>query len=427
LRKTATFEITDFKKIKQQMLNWANQFNICCFLDNHNYTAKHNTLECLLAVDAIYSFSITTNGLNELHQFCKQNNDWLFGHVAYDFKNNLEKNKATIRKDEVGFEDIFLFQPAIVIQLFATQITISSLTMLPTDVFNAILASTNNTTTPNQQPITITPKISKEAYISIINKLKEHIVRGDCYEINFCQEFFARQANINPTKVYQQLTQISPNPFACFYKLHDKYLLCASPERYVKKEGSTIISQPIKGTHKRDIQHEGIDESFKKELQNSTKDRSENVMVVDLVRNDLSKICKQGTVHVEELFGIYTFPQVHQMISTITGELEEGLTFADVLQATFPMGSMTGAPKKRVMELIDQYEQSKRGIYSGCVGYITPNGNFDFNVVIRSIMYNATNQYLSYQVGGGITFYSNAQNEYEECLLKAEAIKKVLQ
>lgn len=150
-------------------------------------------------------------------------------------------------------------------------------------------------------------------------------------------------------------------------------------------------------------------------------------MVVDLVRNDLSKVCKEGSVKVSELFGIYSFPQVHQMISTIEGELDEKVPFSSILKACFPMGSMTGAPKKRVMELIEQYEKTKRGLYSGAVGYIDPNGDFDFNVVIRSILYNAVNQYLGYQVGGGITFYSDPEKEYEECLLKAAAIRKVLQ
>ena len=150
-------------------------------------------------------------------------------------------------------------------------------------------------------------------------------------------------------------------------------------------------------------------------------------MVVDLVRNDLSKICREGTVQVEELFGIYSFPQVHQMISTITGELQPGLSFADIIKQTFPMGSMTGAPKKKVMELIEQYENTRRGIFSGAVGYIKPGGDFDFNVVIRSILYNQATQYLSYLVGSAITFYSKAAEEYEECLLKAEALKKVFQ
>ena len=194
---------------------------------------------------------------------------------------------------------------------------------------------------------------------------------------------------------------------------------------FIARRGKKIISQPIKGTIKRDI--EALeDETNRQQLYRSTKDRSENVMVVDLVRNDLSKICEDGSVEVEELFGIYTFPQLHQMISTVKGELKGKVDFADIVKATFPMGSMTGAPKRSVMQLIEKYEQTKRGIFSGAVGYIDPQGDFDFNVVIRSIMYNATFEHLSYQVGSGITFYSNAEEEFEECMLKAKAIEKVL-
>ena len=275
--------------------------------------------------------------------------------------------------------------------------------------------------------VSIKPRITKEAYINTIEHLLKHIQRGDCYEINFCQEFFATDTLIDPLSVYEQLTAISPNPFSCFYKLENKYLLCASPERYLQKKGSHILSQPIKGTLKRNPDNAEADEQLKRQLQQSEKDRSENVMVVDLVRNDLSKVCKEGTVQVEELFGVYSFPQVHQMISTLTGELKDGIDLADILKASFPMGSMTGAPKRRVMELIEQYEKTKRGIYSGAVGYISPDKDFDFNVVIRSILYNANTQYLSYLVGGGITFYSDPEKEFEECLLKAEAIKKVLE
>ena len=164
---------------------------------------------------------------------------------------------------------------------------------------------------------------------------------------------------------------------------------------------------------------------LKEELKNSRKDRSENVMIVDLMRNDLSKICEEGSVQVDELYGIYSFPQVHQMISTISGQLKNDISFTDILKATFPMGSMTGAPKKKVIELIELYEKTKRGIFSGAVGYIKPSGDFDFNVVIRSIMYNNLNNYLSFQTGSGITFYSDAEKEWEECLLKASAIKEI--
>jgi para-aminobenzoate synthetase component 1 len=256
--------------------------------------------------------------------------------------------------------------------------------------------------------------------------LKQHILRGDCYEINFCQEFFATEATIQPATVYERLSRISPNPFSALYRVQDKWLICASPERFLKKSGDKILSQPIKGTSKRIPDDDKLDASSKESLYKSTKEKSENVMVVDLVRNDLSKICEEGTVGVEELFGIYSFPQVHQMISTISGTLKQQVSFADIIKATFPMGSMTGAPKRNVMKLIEQYEKTKRGIFSGAVGYISPEGDFDFNVVIRSLMYNAGSNYLSFQTGSGITFYSDPEKEYEECMLKAQAIQNVL-
>jgi para-aminobenzoate synthetase component 1 len=168
------------------------------------------------------------------------------------------------------------------------------------------------------------------------------------------------------------------------------------------------------------------DNLLKQQLFFDEKERSENVMIVDLVRNDFSKIAIKNSVDVEELFGIYTFEQVHQMISTITCNIEQNLSFSEIIKAVFPMGSMTGAPKIAAMELIEQYEPTKRGLFSGAVGYITPKGNFDFNVVIRSILYNSTNKYISIQAGSAITIDCDAEKEYEECLLKAKAMLEAL-
>ena len=232
-------------------------------------------------------------------------------------------------------------------------------------------------------------RIAKKDYLTIIEKLRQHILRGDCYEINFCQEFYAEGAKIDPVEVYKKLSSLSPNPFSSLYKVKDQWLICASPERFLRKEGNKILSQPIKGTAKRIEGNELNDQYVKESLARSAKDRSENVMVVDLVRNDLAKVCEEGSVKVEELYGVYTFPQVHQMISTVSGRLMKDIAFTSIIRATFPMGSMTGAPKKRVMELIEKYESTKRGLFSGAVGYITPAGDFDFNVVIRSVLYNA--------------------------------------
>lgn len=424
----ASFLINNITEFKQQILSWANQFNICCFLDNNQYNLPHSNIECLVAVNPIHQLNVENNSLQQLQKFITQHQKkWIFGHVSFEVKDEIY-NTTSKHENKVNFPLLYFFIPEIVIELKNNQANFYSTNNNVEELFTTIKNSATTTTSisSNKENLTIQSKISKQTYLAAIEQLQQHIKRGDCYEINFCQEFFAQNVNINPIEVYQQLSKISPNPFACFYKLNENYLMCASPERFIKKQDNTVISQPIKGTIKRNTANKKEDELLKQQLLNSKKDCSENVMIVDLVRNDLSKICKEGSVKVDELFGIYTFPQVHQMISTITGEVEKDINFASVLQATFPMGSMTGAPKKRVLELTEQYEKSKRGIYSGTVGYISPENNFDFNVVIRSIMYNAVEQYLSYQVGGGITFYSNAENEYEECLLKAEAIRKVL-
>ncbi len=406
------------------MLGWANRFSICCFLDNHRYRSRYHSYECLLAAGAAEIFSPQANILQTLPALCNTHPDWLFGHFAYDLKNEIEK-LSSCNPDHIQFPDTFLFQPLIVAELGEKKITLSCLQDEPEKIFNDICSFPGR----NEKHTTkfhIQPRITKEKYLQTIAQLKNHILRGDCYEINFCQEFFAENAYIDPLEIYRQLTDISPVPFSCYYKLDDKYLLCASPERYLKKSGATIISQPVKGTFRRDTANAEHDKALKTALFTNAKERAENVMVVDLVRNDLSKICEEGSVHVDELFGVYSFPQVHQLISTVSGRLKNDVDVSDILRATFPMGSMTGAPKKKVMELIEQYEKTKRGIFSGTVGYITPQKDFDFNVVIRSILYNAANKYLSYLVGGGITFYSDAAKEYEECLLKAKAIEKVL-
>ncbi len=411
-----------------QMLNWANRFNIFCLLDNHQYHFETPAFECLLAAGCKDSVSANSGtAFEQLRLFSQQNQGWLFGHFGYDLKNELEELKSN-NNDGIGFSDLHFFVPKIVVELSANLLTIYCDTENAQDIFTAIKNSPAQVLpTAIKTPIAIQHRISRQEYVSAVQALQQHILRGDCYVINFCQEFFAAGAVINPLVIYQQLTNISPSPFAALYKLNDKYCISSSPERYLKKTGDQLLSQPIKGTAIRDTRNQQADEESKKQLLSSEKEKSENVMVVDLVRNDLSRVCKAGTVQVDELFGMYSFPQVHQMISTISGQLQQGLNWIDAIKATFPMGSMTGAPKKKVMQLTEHYEQTKRGLYSGSIGYVHPNGNFDFNVVIRSILYNAATQYLSFETGSAITFNSIAADEYEECLLKAAALIQVLQ
>ena len=408
------------------MLNWAKQFNIFCFLDNRQYNFTAPAFECLLGAGSKRRIELPAgNAFQALKQFCnKENNEWLFGHFGYDLKNETEQLHP-IKKSAQGFADMHFYVPQIIVRLTEKQVTII------TEEDAAVIMDQIESLPPFIEPLIsrevfIKNRISKEEYLLTIAKLKKHIHLGDCYEINFCQEFFAEFIKIEPVAMYQRLLQESPNPFAALYKVNDNYCLCASPERFLKKTGNKLISQPIKGTSKRDLADEEQDRKNREYLFSSSKEKSENVMVVDLVRNDLSRICEEGTVKVDELFGVYSFPQVHQLISTISGELKEGLHWVDAIKETFPMGSMTGAPKKKVMELIGAYEQSNRGLFSGSIGYVNPEGDFDFNVVIRSIFYNTSTLYLSFQTGSGITFNSDPEKEYEECLWKAAAMQTIL-
>jgi para-aminobenzoate synthetase component 1 len=277
-----------------------------------------------------------------------------------------------------------------------------------------------------ENSIILEPRISKEVYLYLVEAIRGHIGGGDIYEMNFCQEFYAENVDIDPAGIFVQLNEISRAPFATFFKNDHLSLICGSPERFLQKKGEMLVTQPIKGTRKRSADPLE-DAAIREELFYSEKDRSENVMIVDLVRNDLSRNCLPGTVIVDELFGIYSFPTVHQMISTVRGTLPAGDDGLDALFDAFPMGSMTGAPKVMAMQLIEQYETTRRGLYSGAVGYFAPNGDFDFNVVIRSLQYNAKNKYLSCSVGGAIVYDSVPEQEYEECLVKIAAIRKTLE
>lgn len=422
------FKLTNTTIFKQQVLQWANSFNTCCVLDNNHYDSTYNSFECLIAVSDTLDFesSKSNHVLNDLNSFIEKNIDWIFGHFNYDFKNYIFPFQSN-NIDGINSPEVCLFVPEVLIQIKKNIVTIESKKNNTKEVFNTINSiELSKEKSIHQSSIQIQSRFNKEEYCSTINTIKNHIQLGDCYEMNFCMEFFAEEIQINPLEVFQKLNIISPTPFAAFYKFKDTYLLCASPERFIKKMGNNIISQPIKGTIRRDLKNIENDKKLEQSLQQNPKEKSENVMIVDLVRNDLSKVAARNSVEVIELCKIYSFPQVHQMISTITATLKENISFIDILKATFPMGSMTGAPKYKVMQLIEQYEKSKRGIYSGCVGYITPNKDFDFNVVIRSVVYNKQKSYLSYQVGSAITINSEPEQEYQECLLKASAIEHVL-
>ena len=410
--------ITDFKR---QALHWASQFDVCCFLDSNQYQDAYSAYDFVLAAGVQVELRCSAgNAFEKLKDFYNKHKQWLFGFFGYDLKNEIEDLQSG-NIDFLSFPDLYFFVPK---HLIAYRNGKAEVLIGNKSILNEIEKFESQPTAGNKS-LKIIQRISKADYKNKVKALKEHIIRGDIYEVNFCQEFFAEQADIDPVFTFELLNSISPTPFAGYFKMYDRYILSATPERFLCKRGRKLISQPIKGTAKRSANVEE-DEIIKSTLRNSIKEQSENVMIVDLVRHDLTKSALKGSVKVEELFGIYTFPQVHQMISTISCELNPAVHFIDAIKNAFPMGSMTGAPKVKAMELIEEYEETKRGVFSGSFGCISPDGDFDFNVVIRSILYNKQSKYLSFQVGGAITYESDPDLEYEECLLKASAILKVL-
>lgn len=428
-RTSYKFQVKDIFEFKKQLLLWAQQFEIAVWLDSNNYDQKYSNFDAVLAVDAVSKIeSSYKNAFSQLKKYQSEVKDYIFGYLGYDLKNDVE-NLTSSNFDGLNFPDLLFFQPKKLFFIKGNTVEIKYISAfedeIETDLENINQLSSIVNTNSAERNIKIKLRIHKDDYYKKLNTLLNHIHRGDIYEANFCQEFYSENSEIDPVEVYQNLNEISKPPFATFLKLNNNYLLSASPERYLKKDGENLISQPIKGTEKRAIT-KAADEKLISALEQNQKERAENIMIVDLVRNDFSRFALKGSVKVEELCKVYTFKQVHHLISTVSCSVKKDLHPVDLIKNTFPMGSMTGAPKISAMKIIEELEETKRGLYSGAVGYFTPNGDFDFNVIIRSILYNADKKYVSYSVGGAITAKSNPENEYEECLLKAKAMKHVL-
>jgi len=426
LRTSLHKTISNPTQFKQQLLTWAQSHREIVFLDSNESKETYANFEAVLAVDAFTSLKTDYfNAFDDLKQYQQTTKDWLFGYLSYELKNDVEV-LYSVNFDGLKFPDLYFFQPKKLFLLKGNTLEMQYLNFCDDELeddFEAILATVLQPST--SQPLEIKQRIPKENYITKVGRMLERIHHGDLYEANFCMEFYAEQASINSLDKFLKLNEISKPPFATFFKNNQHFLLSASPERYLKKEGEQLISQPIKGTAKRSA-NPGEDEASKTSLANDPKERAENIMITDLVRNDLSRTAQKGSVQVTELCTIYSFLQVHQMTSTITSRLDSQYTGVEVLRTTFPMGSMTGAPKISALKIIEDLEETKRGLYSGAVGYFTPLADFDFNVVIRSILYNQEKEYVSFSVGSAITALSDPEKEYEECMLKAKAMFEVL-
>ncbi len=442
LRRSKRYKVKDTEVFKQQLLSWSQQFEEVLWLDSNRYAQKYTSYDGILAVDAFTSIKTDYfSAFDKLEEYQKGTADWIFGYLSYDLKNATE-HLVSANYDGLEFADLYFFQPKKIFLFKGNEVEFLYLRMVDDEMdfdFNEIKKITTESledkeafgesqtiVPPKERSIKIKLRMTKDVYQQKVKKMLEHIHRGDIYEANFCQEFYAEDSEMNPLKTYQHLNRISRPPFATFLKVDSQYLLSATPERYLRKEGDLIISQPIKGTAKRAIDPIE-DQQLARALSQDPKERSENIMIVDLVRNDLSKTATKGSVEVTEFCKVYRFEQVHQMISTITSKIANTTSAIAVLRSTFPMGSMTGAPKIAAMEIIEALEETKRGLYSGSVGYFTPEGDFDFNVIIRSILYNAQKRYISFSVGSAITAQALPEKEYEECLLKAKAMREVLE
>lgn len=415
--------LNDSETFTQKALQWAVQFDNVCYLDSNGYRDNYGNIDVFIAVGAVASFTSDGSGtFAKLQQFIDSHpNTWIPGFLGYDLKNEVE-NLHSQHPNRTEFPDAHFFIPRYTLLIGQYNAEIKG---ADPKAIVAQIEATEIREEPLQFNGQLKNRMNRSAYFSAFAELQRHIRKGDIYEVNLCQEFFAEQVSLNPLEAYRKLNEVSPTPFSCFFKFGQKYILSASPERFLSKNGRTLLSQPIKGTAPRG-KTAIEDDQLKNALVTNPKEISENIMIVDLVRNDLTRSAEPGTVKASDLLQIHSFKQVHQLVSTVTCQIREGISPTDTIYNTFPPGSMTGAPKISAMKLIDQYENSRRGVYSGALGYFSPQGNYDFSVVIRTLIYNAENGYLSFHTGGAITDNADPEKEYNECLLKGKALFQTL-
>jgi len=401
-----------------KLLRLGKHFEHVSILNSNQYDDKYGKYELLAAFGSHRQVQASKGSFEALKKFRSEKKSWLFGHFCYELKDQSE-NLHSAHPAHFDFRPLSFFEPKHLLVWKRGETTGHWFSHAPEEL-KRLLEGEVEAIAPHFRSLPLKPLLSKEEYLQKVRELKKEIKYGNIYELNFCQ-WFQAASKIDPEAYFAALNEKSPMPFSAFYRQHDDYLLCASPERFMCKRDRKLICQPIKGTAKRSMDPE-MDRQIAQELRADLKEQTENVMIVDLMRNDLSRTASRGSVKVEELFGVYTFPQVHQLISTVTSTLDEEQDPVDAIRLAFPMGSMTGAPKIKAMQLIESLETDRRELYSGAVGYFDPDGDFDFNVVIRSLIYSAKKEFASLTVGGAITDLAEAAQEYEECLLKAKAI-----
>ncbi len=412
------------KILSKRIILLGQQFEYFSFLETGLKNHQNLVYDFVAGFGAKSIFNLSNLPLNTVDDFLNNNtNEWKFVQLNYNLFKSIYPGIKSNHDKKFDFNLLTIFISETVITLKNNEIFIYG----NYNLIESALQLDNNSilSASKQSKNTLIKHVNFSEYQLQFNKIQDYLKRGDVYEVNYCIPYFIKTEKLDLITIYSNQKNISPAPFSSFIKCKNDYLLCASPERFIKKTGQHISCFPMKGTIKKTGDaHQ--DKLLKSQLLSSEKEKSENVMIVDLTRNDLSKIAEKGSVSVKELFGIYEFPQVYQMISTVEAQLKENTSFSTILKALFPMGSMTGAPKISAIKIIDEVECFSRELFSGSVGYIEPNGDFDFNVVIRSILYNSDKQEALIAAGGAITVQSNALDEYNECLLKANVNLQLL-
>lgn len=409
---------------KQRIFDFISTFPDAVFLDSNKDSetpiAFTGTRYSFIAAAGVNAFADShISDFNNLQQFidaCKARKEWIFGFLSYDLKNIFEKLESG-NPEAIEFPLFHFFSAKHIFIADNNSLTVID-SADPENLWQSVKRFIKVKDSEEQKPaIRVSHVLNRDNYLLSVKNLINHIQRGDIYEINYCHQLILQTKHLNAAALFGRISEISPGPFSCYYVSGGLHLICSSPERFLSRNKNLLITQPVKGTAARS-ENAATDELNRSKLAESRKERSENIMIVDLVRNDLSRVAKKGTVKVEELCGIYSFPKVHQMISTVSCMVDEETKFTDIISALFPMGSMTGAPKISAMKLIESEENFKRSLFSGSVGYIDPAGDFDFNVVIRSILYSDHTGVATVAAGGAITAGSIPEEEYAETLLK---------
>jgi para-aminobenzoate synthetase component I len=426
MQEQTRFKLTNIAEFKQKALLWAEHFQVFACLDSNNYPLdQYSNAEWMLAIDALDSIECKAgSAFDQLKNFYdKKKGRFTFGFLGYDLKNEVEKLSSD-NSDSIELPDLFFFEPRYLIRIEHGYVVFNRNYPEAFHLFDSIQKISTNGR--DNEKIELQLTTNKADYLKNVAHIRQHIEEGDVYEMNYCLEFEGKAPVFDPQNFFNILNQKAQAPFSAFVKKQSHYIMCASPERFLKKTGNKLISQPIKGTIKKG-RNEEENIWLKAQLYHDRKERAENIMIVDLVRNDLTRSAKSGTIKVEELCRVYEFATINQMISTVSAEIREDVHPVDAIKNAFPMGSMTGAPKVKAMKLIEHYENSKRGVYSGAIGYFSPEGDFDFNVVIRTLIYNGISHQLSLHAGGAITYDSIPEKEFEEIMVKAAGILQLLE